>query len=603
MKRIFNASPFLTRAIGSVTPYLKTQHHHDHSIINTKITLLRNLSQVYYTAASSTPFHIILRTILFSISQVSLLLTIILPWKLIVLISTEHLPYGMPTALQSLDKDTQIELTIYAIIASLVMYLLCDVASEYVNKKGAMSILSKNGKTGLFNNYQELALKSYSCISDSIASFIFCMLVIIWIIVAYPLLLLSVTTFPLLFFTLHFLSSKAVKESTLSSGQNIWHKIWIHIGFIYTLIWVVVDYFSSPPQIIIAFISLLSIRQFLIVSLNMGLKINFTTRNIDRISSLFIITSVWSPKPNTQTLQNLTETSNRNEVIKKILARECLEFSELKTSCRIASQGHTAYLEADIKTSEDKATSSARMIKIYSNSKTATAEHELAILKESQPHWPSPRVTGHGVVDNMFYIATSWEHNRSWLDMSERNKHLQEMISKIISCDISKELASSYERTHPSLESKLRNINWDVLIELASSSSNRENLLLSQSLWDTFTERLSELPRQVVIPDITRRLTSKNLAQEIYLCNWSQWRWEPIGSSWPFKHTLSEPIHHALSYASTYRKEIKSVSIDDIKTTSLASKLAFSIDRHDYHTAEKIILDILGILEKKTLID
>lgn len=604
MKGASNIYQSFIQAIRPIALRLKIQHHRDRRLAKNSESIFIKLSKIYSSIISLTPFHITLRVALFLFSQISLLLTIILPWKLIVLISTEHLPYGMPTSLQHLTIDNQINLTIYAIAAALIVYLLCDIASDHINRKGADSILSANGKTGLFSNYKDLSSKSYGCVSDSIASLTFSLLVISWLITVYPLLLLPVFTFPILFFFFRSTLSNKIKTSPPSSGQDIWHKIWIHTGFIYSLTWVIIDYFHGrAPSIIISFISLLSIRQFFIVSLNMGLRVNFITRNIDRISSLFVSSSVWEPRSNTHGLQKLAEKTQREELINKILQQESIKNSELKTSCRLASQGYIAYLEAYISPSKNDIEAHSRLIKVYTNSKIASAEHELAILKESKAHWPSPKVIGNGTVENMFYISMSWRNDRTWLDAHARKKHLQEMIAKIISCDISEDLSSRYERTHPSLEYKLKSIDWEVVLELSSCSSNRKRLLLAQSCWDSFVKGLSRLPRQIVIPDPTGRLTSISPAKEIYLCNWSNWRWEPIGSSWPFDHTLSDPILHILNYASQYRGEIKDVGVNDIKAASLASKLVSAIDRHDYHVAEKLIINIYSILEKEPLMN
>ena len=46
------------------------------------------------------------------------------------------------------------------------------------------------------------------------------------------------------------------------------------------------------------------------------------------------------------------------------------------------------------------------------------------------------------------------------------------------------------------------------------------------------------------------------------ICNWTRWRWEPIGAGWPLKSESYAPLADALRNASGVRAELREISTE-----------------------------------------
>lgn len=90
-----------------------------------------------------------------------MLAAILLPWKLVMVMTTQNIPWGTPSVLTTLpEKQLVVALGILAAFAFTV-YAACEILIGWVCKSGSAYILSKNHKTGLFNGHDEQATLLY----------------------------------------------------------------------------------------------------------------------------------------------------------------------------------------------------------------------------------------------------------------------------------------------------------------------------------------------------------------------------------------------------------------------------------------------------------
>ncbi|WP_375058121.1 hypothetical protein [Zobellella sp. DQSA1] len=519
---------------------------------------------IYGSIIKTTPISMMTVILLCVLSQLALLTTLLLPWKLLMLLYSGTLPEGLPSSLARFELKIQVTILGMAILLSLIFHLFCELSASWVCKKGANSLLENHQKTGLFNNHKVHAYQLYSHLLQAQASAVFCLIVTGWLYFFYPNLLIVIMIYGI-FWTgvwISLIKPFPSRQQRVEKLLPLLYKLWWHIGFICVLSWVAWDYWQERmPSLLILFISLILVRQGLLQSTQILHRLYMVNRQLPRARSLFLHNSSWQPAIHIeQSFHHLLDFSTRARWIQEILSKHDQPTKlPLEISCRLANAGNIAYLKVNVKNTQLTNTSSF-ILKIHNHSYETSAEHEVDILKVAKNYWPAPIIIEHQKVEQFQCILLRVEPTENWINSVERSKTLPDLRTKLMGCDLPKELIERYDRSHPHLLERLKNIPWPLLVSISENQKNERACIDIQSCWSVILEQLATLPRQLVLPGLGERLMSKTGSDDVLICDWSQWRWEPVGSSWTLSPDIENQLEIALKKAALHRPEMLDIS-------------------------------------------
>lgn len=140
------------------------------------------------------------------LSVISLLLALVLPWKILSLtVSNESNYFYNLSFFDNEDLKVKISIWVAVIIALFVFHLVAESFSFILVKKGAEKVINKNKKQVFFNNYREFARQCYENYVLFFSSLVYVFFVFIWLAFFYPSLLISLLVYSLLFLSFSFL--------------------------------------------------------------------------------------------------------------------------------------------------------------------------------------------------------------------------------------------------------------------------------------------------------------------------------------------------------------------------------------------------------------
>lgn len=539
--------------------------------------------------------------LLFIVSQGMLLAALLLPWKLLIILNSDTFPSVLPGFLMSYGTRELILALSTAALVSFLLHLICEAGISYVCGRGARSVINLHRKTGLFNNHRQQAAQLYRRLLRSLAVIAFCILVALWLLLTYPLLFLAFASY--LCFGLGLIAADwwrrlSVPPEYRPSSQLL-AKAWWGGGFLYAVGWVIGDYWRGDfPGIMIAFISLLLVRQALAFLTQLVQNLLLLLDQRSKVDALFLAETPWVPKAHgSEDFQALLQPTERELWVRRLLAHHTdAAAAAIDISCRAAEAGQIIYVTA--RCMDDEA-ESAFLLKLYHRSNDALAQHEKEILQVANASWPAPRILGDHFIEGHTCFVFKWSPNRRWLNTRERVAELLVLRERLLKCSVPDTLISRYDRSQPSLSRRLQDVDWSLLISLAPSEADKDLCKIVQASWPCILKDLDLQPRQVVLSKLDRRMMSADKSDAPIICNWTRWRWDPVGAGWPFRQRDREQLRGVLQRASQSRSELRAVDAEQAYNTAMLYEFERCVAARDFVTSLSLIEPIcenLGLL-------
>lgn len=518
--------------------------------------VVRWISMVFGSLARMTSGCVSAATLSFVMSQILLLVALILPWKLLIFLSSGEFPATLPHFLAGHDsRELVVTLSATALLAFLA-HVLFDLAFGVLVRRGAHHILNRHRKTGLFGDQQSVAADFYRHILRVFAGTMACGLVMATLASIYPLML-----FALVACLLIGLAGVAIwrhvplePERRLTPGSL--GRFWLGGGFLFLAGWIVADYWrGNLPPLTVAFICLFLTRQALIFSAQSVQSLQILARQRSRVDALFLADMPWIPgTPVKDDFQKLL--AQREQWVGDLGERyddQNIQLCDIQM--RMAEAGRLAYLSATTDTGEK-----AFLIKLFHRSLGAHVQHELEVMSVAASGWPAPRLVRHSQVGRHPCLVFEWDQRNRWLDRSQRSLHLSYLRSQLLDCSLPADLVCRYDRSRPHLARRLEHVDWNALRALVTSDEMVACCALVEAHWPELLAQISRLPRQLVLPALAGRMMAAGPDDAPpVLCNWSRWRWEPVGSGWPITPEGRKALQSTLAAYTGPRKEVAAI--------------------------------------------
>lgn len=535
----------------------------------------------------ATPFHAALCVLFYMVAQVALLAAVLLPWKLLMILSTDTHPRLMPVFLHGYPAGDLVLLLSAGGLGAFLLYALCEGAISAVCTHGARSILARHQKTGLFGSHRQQAASLYRRVLRSVGATVSCIFIGLWLVFFYPLLLLALATY--------LCAGLLVVRWWKSTSPKVWMAVhspelrangWWSFGFLYAVGWVVADYSRGGlPETTVIFISLLLVRQALVLSAQIYRTYGLLEQQRSKLGALFLAHVPWQPASRQDyAFHALLNPDRLRGWADDAIAKQFGPFDgEVAFQCRLGDSGKIISVTASGQIGGQR---QAALLKLYHTSREELAHHEKEILRVAGKDWPAPALLADHLVGGHTCLVFDWGVKAHWMTAEERAAQLPSIRERLLACELPEELVSRYDRSQPHLAERLNAIELELLETLVPKNASAAFNELRTN-WSALQRMLQGMPRQVVIPRLYQHRIG-NLDSRAVICNWSRWRWEPVGAGWP-RRTTYEQLRQALETAAATRAVLRLVAPGQAYLAAVFYEFEHLIRQKDFVSAVKLL--------------
>lgn len=520
-----------------------------------------DLLLAYRTLIEETPGHVLIFAIAFTMSQAVLLVSLFLPWKILMILGSGRVSHLLPPFLRHYEHGELVALLGIAALGLFLFHLGMEALIRRIYRSGADHICRQHRKVGLFDRHHDHAVRYYRHLLHLLGLILCIVLVIIWLAHTYPLLLLALLTFCSTGWIALQYGAPPQPGSQGPLSPEIANKLWSGGAFLYVICWVAIDLWrGSVPHLTIIFISVLLARQALIFCAVAYRLLDTLTSQSARVRALFDSEAPWYPKTKSADgFHALLISAELRRWLAPLSKQYDPAFPDAGNSeFRAAENGKLIYA-----TVRSAARDRQRpfLVKLFHHSLQSLAEHERELLAVSADHWPVPPFLGMHDVDRHRATMFRLEQEFRWLEPKEKAAFLPTLRQQLLACNLPADLIERYDRGRPLLAERLAVIDWQYLRLFITEEDSIRAIDKIHDLWPSILDGVDRLPRQLVLPGLEKRLVG--VAQENpFICNWARWRWEPVGAGWPQGRNSEQRIKAALSFAGDIRPEIRAVAPD-----------------------------------------
>jgi len=234
-------------------------------------------------------------------SQMFVLLSLLLPLKVIMLLGSEKMPSYAIDIFPGLDRDTLVIILVVMTVSFFILHLLLEKVTSILTEKACSVLLKRNKKIVLFEGQDDVARAGFQRFAKVLAGAVFslaasCALFYLYSAIAW-LIAIYITVLLVLYFTLlagdTYLSARVLKRHAASQ----WTASISNIGFFICFLFLVCDFlFLKPPGIVFAIAALLLSRQFFNKLSALAIDLLNLWGQKARVDVLFFHGKVWAPK-------------------------------------------------------------------------------------------------------------------------------------------------------------------------------------------------------------------------------------------------------------------------------------------------------------------
>ncbi|MDX3906518.1 MAG: hypothetical protein QHC78_12585 [Pigmentiphaga sp.] len=551
------------------------------------------LAGVLLSLMRLTPMHAVSCIVLHIVSQLALLAAVLLPWKLLMILGSDTLPRLLPAFLRGYPADDLAWILGAGALAAFLAYALCEMGIGSVCGRGARSILSRHRKTGLFGSHRELATALYRRLLRSMGAAVSCALIAVWLLLFYPLLLLALATYLCGgLMAARWCKGPARQAWLARQSPQLRANGWWSLGFLYAVGWVVADYSrDSLPDTIVVFISLLLVRQALVLSAHIHRTYGLLEQQRSKAGALFLADIPWQPAaPADDAFQSLLERDRLRDWVGDVFATHVgRPEGEIATQCRLAGGARIISVTASGLAGGHR---QSVLLKLYHASREELAQHEGEILRTAGGNWPAPALVADHGVDGHTCLVFRWHADAHWMTAEERAVRLPVIRERLLECELPEDLADRYDRSHPHLAGRLGAVDLAFLETLVPARSAEAFGRLREH-WPALQAMLRQMPRQVVIPRLHQQRIG-SLEGRPVVCNWSGWRWEPVGAGWP--RSAHGQLRAALARAAAGRRALREVIPGQACLAALLYEFDHFMKNKDFAPAVRLIAPLSDAL-------
>ena len=499
------------------------------------LALLRRLAG---RARILSPGYAVSTVVLLGLSQVLLLISFILPLKVVLLVTRPQLPaYLSPWVPEEARVSFILLLALVAII-SYGVHHLCKWGATRASQRGGERILASHEKLRVFADTESLVQDSYFRLGRLLAS-----------------LLLATTAFTLGFWldtqVFLILAALVVLESSVllalsqsRSGIGLTVQRWLStrlnvmagtagsLNFLIAFVVLLVGYLGTGGgNALIAIVTLLLARESQQRLVTMLLDSSFIAKRQERIRPLYFTTEtapIRSPKQDSAERNRQFWPEERRHWLGPCIQEVLGHDAQLSESYWIDSDHPGIVL---LRASVDQAGQRGEIwIKYFPKNQSVRAYHEAALLSTHRarqcglPGWFGRLELGDAQLLVLPFPGSRHPNRISW-----RHDRLNKLAT-LWTMKPDSTLLRRYRQTHRLLTDRMPASRLDELQPALQSARETEKLAQLKRCWPNLLERLGQQPLALHNPAMSVRGNWREDADGIATClRWDQWLIEPVG--------------------------------------------------------------------------
>lgn len=538
-------------------------------------------------------------TLLFILSQITLLLALLLPWNILATLSLGHSPARFEEIFGQLGSGPVVGILMALVLICFGAHLAAEAAGASMCQRASAVIIDRHRKLGLSDSLRGSAASDYRRILRLFAMIAYSIIAAILIAVSYPALLVILVAYVTLGAMVAAIMPPAAPQSVASELRS---KAWWGIGFICLVGWVVRDaWHGTMPSFWSVFFALLLARQALIFLMMSVSSLGVLLRRRDRVEALFVADRLVTMPPRPQAgLTALLAEDRREGWLNPLFSELGAEDLSLDPGAtHWAERGKVAYLVAR---SEKPGSGPGLMIRLFQQSVAGLGHHEAELLKHGTQDWPVPAFLGAREIDGNLALVFRWPEECDWAPSVEDRKETLALRSRVLGCEIPYDLAARYLRSRARLPERAGVVDWPVLAGIAKTGDQATACAAIASAWPLVMDWLCQRPSQIVLPKITaRRMAGQPAAdgdRRRLICNWTLWQWEPLGFDWPWRERPERDLRHCLDLATQTRPSLADCRLEDALLVAVVASFTDRSEAGDFGAMLDMLLPLRNAVER-----
>lgn len=547
----------------------------------------------------------VVMTVLLLIEKVTLLLSMLLPLKIILILGSSNTSGNFPGLVGELDRGS---LVVALCAATLLSYLVnVGVVKLYsmLTANSAHWLLQNNNKMAIYAEQKNMANQVIDDLMKGLSGVLFFVLAVAVISTVYTSLLwalaacLAATALVMLFLLKTSVTFRVRLEDRKLRGMVL--QTIVTIGFFGSFVFILADFLMpiNPPLLIYALLGLIFIRQAL-AALAIGLsRILVQYENRAKVEALFFETHVSERVLNRGDVSffNLLNPTARREWIAEVLAEVALEKPDnLKISwLQTGVEGIEAF--SVVAQYGGGASEKVFLLKLFSQRVGHQAENDELIYGLCSTLSILPEFVGSGRVASYQCQVFNWyvESRREIVDLLSLKNSVD---MKLLAYTVPQAVCESYARTHPMLWQRLRP---EMFSRLRNIADARSIALVDQveAQLGVIRKKLRRMPKRLVFHRLSDSSYMIMDDGEPKLISWRYWSIEPVGFGWSVDRLDGDRINACLAMLQEQRQDMNAVTEHEFSLVAVVSELEKAYVRHDYNQAFRMLSLMMAYSSEK----
>lgn len=476
------------------------------------------------------------------LSQLALVSSFLLPFKVIMLMSSNQMTFSLPL----LDDFETRNLVIVFSSLSVLSYMYHLFSEQFIQKltqSGADLLLSKRKKLSIFENQDFIAQQAYKRYIESSSSLLFSGLATMIIFYAYDEAVFTLIAFLIAAFLVIFLFWRLSEENAATINENL-PKILNNIAnlaFLAIFSWIIIDYlYFKKPSILALMITIIIGRQLLSRASIALINLYHINKQKEKISALFFHDQTFHPTNESMKAgiwTAVTQGALLDEAVKKL--KETLDLpSNEKHTIQWMDSGLVNIFFYRVFFEEKK---EAYLLKVFDRKKSLEATHEATLLLDPPAHLPAPKLVSTFIISGYHCHAlciTNFEADDQ-LNLHNASTALKELL---LGVEPSPELEAMYLKTHTPLWHRLSEAFFKKLSKADPNHNNAQPVVSEKEIL-SIQKLLHDSPKTITISGLTENTVVTSPGEGYACLHWGKWAIEPAGSGFPFILENNEKLH------------------------------------------------------------
>lgn len=541
----------------------------------------RMLRALHAQSPRSAPLY----TLLFIVSQITLLVALLVPWSILASLSLGHASLALQTVFGELESPAVVALTMATVLACFALHLACEAAGARQCRRAAEGIVARHAKVGIPDILRERGAADYARFLRLFARLCYCLIATVLIALIYPVLLAVL----FVYIIAAVLIISALPSARLQAAQaELRGKAWWGTGFLLLVGWIIHDAWQGAlPQFWAVYGALLLARQILIFLMQSATTYSALLGAKERVEALFL-----AKEPLRRVVRQdagwkaLLRAPLRDLWLGQLLrGMGSAGFHIAGGATQWAEQGNVLYMVAE---APDPGDGRALLIKVFHQSLAEIGRQERDLLQGAAVGWPAPELLGEQQIEGGHLVMVfRWHSDWPWFAASSDRNATLALREELFACEITPDLADRYARSHARLPQNLAEIDLPMLAEFCATDEMAARMAALERCWPAILDWLNRFPSQIVLPRLTLRRSARGAGNRTLICNWTRWRWEPVGFDWPFRQRPASELRQSLARASRHRPALAVIRPEEVLLVSMLAEFS----------RLNVVSDLAGMLE------